>query len=182
MIYAATFILLSIPVILISWKSLKNKMSHGFYRFFSWEAILLLIIFKIEYWFTNPFAFHQIVSWLFLIISLWFALAGTSELKKQGKPTSQRNSPELFTFEKSSKLVDTGIYRYIRHPLYSSLLFLSWGTFLKNTDWIFLPVVILSNIFLYFTALADEKECIRYFGNAYAEYTKRTKRFIPFIF
>lgn len=35
--------------------------------------------------------------------------------------------------------------------------------------------------FLYLTALFDEKECVKYFGNRYREYMKRTKRFIPFI-
>ena len=30
-------------------------------------------------------------------------------------------------------------------------------------------------------AIADEKECIRFFGDAYKAYMKQTKRFIPFI-
>uniref|UniRef100_UPI0032175CFE methyltransferase family protein n=1 Tax=uncultured Draconibacterium sp. TaxID=1573823 RepID=UPI0032175CFE len=176
------FILLSIPILLTSWRSLRKYNSHGFYRFFSWEAILLLFVFKIEYWFIAPFSFHQIVSWFLLFLSLWFVLAGAFELKKKGKPTNIRNNPELFNFEKSSILVKTGIFKYIRHPMYSSLLLLSWGIFFKKPDWILLFAVISANVLLFLTARAEEKECIDYFGKAYTEYMKETKRFIPFIF
>ena len=182
MIYALAFILLSIPIFIISWKSLKTKKSHGFYRFFSWECILILLIFRIRFWFTNPFSFQQIISWILLITSVWFVLAGIISLKKKGRQKNIRNEENLFAFEKTSELVQTGIYKYIRHPLYSSLLLLSLGTYLKKPDLILLPVVILSIVFLYLTARADEKECVNYFGEEYRMYMKESKRFIPFLF
>jgi protein-S-isoprenylcysteine O-methyltransferase Ste14 len=182
MIYPVAFVLLSIPIVIISWKSLKNRNSHGYYRFFSWEAILVLLVFKIEYWFTDPFSIHQVISWILLSISIWFVVAGATALKKRGKQQNIRNEENLYAFEKTSELVQTGIYRYIRHPLYSSLLFLTWGIYLKNPDWILLIVAIFSSLFLFLTAVADEKECIEYFGDEYIEYAKKTKRFIPFIF
>jgi protein-S-isoprenylcysteine O-methyltransferase Ste14 len=45
-----------------------------------------------------------------------------------------------------------------------------------------LLVSLVSTVFLYLTALFDEKECIDYFGTAYREYMKRSKMFIPFLF
>ena len=126
MIYSIAFVVLSIPVLWISWKSLKTKGSHGFYRFFSWEAILVLLIFKIEYWFTNPFSWHQIFSWILLFTSLWFVLAGIITLKKKGRQQNIRQEENLYSFEKTSELVTKGIYKYIRHPLYSSLFLLAW--------------------------------------------------------
>jgi len=167
---------------MISWKSLKDRKSHGFYRFFSWEAMLVLLIFNIEYWFANPFSLHQIISWILLFISIWMVAAGTITLKKYGKQKQIRSKENLYAFEKTSELVQTKIYKYIRHPLYASLLFLTWGTFLKHPDWILLLVAIFASSFLYLTARADEKECIHYFGEAYREYMKKTKRFIPFLF
>lgn len=182
MMYSLAFILLSIPIILLSLKSFRNKKSHGFYRFFSWEAILILLVFKIEFWFSNPFSFHQIISWILLSISLWFVVAGFYTLKTRGKFTSKRNQTDLYQFEKTSELVQTGIYKYIRHPLYSSLLFLTWGIYLKQPDLILLHVAIFASMFLFFTARADEKECINYFGKDYLNYIEKSKRFIPFIF
>ena len=182
MTYLFAFVLLSIPIIIISWKSLKNRKSHGFYRFFSWEAILVLLVFKIEYWFKNPFSVNQIISWILLLISLWLVFAGIFTLKRHGKQKISREEENLYAFEKTSELVKSGIYKYIRHPMYSSLIFLSWGIYLKNPDWILLPVAVISSLFLVLTAIADEKECIEYFGDDYKEYMKNTKQFIPFIF
>jgi len=180
--YAIAFVLLSIPVFLISLKSLKTKGSHGFYRFFSWEAILVLFIFKIKFWFTDPFSWHQILSWILLFVSLWFVFAGIITLKKKGRQQNIRQEENLYAFEKTSELVTTGIYKYIRHPLYSSLFLLAWGIFLKKPDLILLHLTIFASSFLYLTARADEKECINYFGEEYREYMKKTKRFIPFLF
>ncbi len=182
MIYLIAFLLLSFSILIISIKSLKRPGSHGFYRFFSWEAILILLIFKIEFWFSDPYSWNQIISWILLLTSLCFVFGGTITLKKNGKQQNIRNEENLYTFEKTSELVTSGIYKYVRHPLYSSLLFLTWGTYLKNPDWILLFAAIFASLFLYFTARADEKECIRFFGEEYREYMKKTKRFIPFIF
>ena len=76
----------------------------------------------------------------------------------------------------------SGIYRYIRHPLYASLLYLAIGAFLKDVSWISVILLIMAIIALYATARSDEKECIEYFGQEYKEYLKATKRFIPYIF
>ncbi|WP_167608724.1 methyltransferase family protein [Maribellus sediminis] len=180
--YLLAFILVSLPVLLISWKSLKAKGSHGFYRFFSWEAILVLLIFKIEFWFKDPFSWNQIISWILLFSSLYFVLAGTVMLKKKGQQKKERREENLYAFERTSKLVTTGIYKYIRHPLYASLLLLAWGAYLKQPDWILIHITIFASSFLYLTARADEKECIAYFGAEYEDYMKVTKRFIPFLF
>ena len=79
-------------------------------------------------------------------------------------------------------MVTTGIYRFIRHPLYSSLLYLAWGAFFKDLSWFSGILAFLATVFLYLTARADEAECIRYFGSDYLEYRKHTKLFIPFLF
>lgn len=78
--------------------------------------------------------------------------------------------------------MDKGIFKYIRHPLYSSLLFLTWGILLKNATIELSIAALISTIFLYFTAIYDEKECIMFFGNKYIDYMKRSKRFLPYIF
>ena len=176
------FSVLSIPLIIISRKAILKPGSHGFYRFLAWEGILWLAVNNIPYWFTDPFCFRQIISWIFLLWSIFLVIAGIQELKKQGKARDERSGNELYTFEKTTELVETGIYRYIRHPMYSSLLFLAWGIFLKHTGPGLFSISLFTSLFLLETALIDEKECISYFGNSYREYMKRTKRFIPFVF
>ena len=175
------FGILSLPVIFISRRTLFTVKSHGFFRFFSWECILWLFVSNCLFWFDDPFSIRQIFSWIFLFYAVYLVIAGVVLLKRKGKPIKIREEKELFQFEKTSELIDQGIFRYIRHPLYSSLLFLTWGIFLKNTTKSLLFVAVLSSLFLYLTAIFDERECVRYFGNPYCEYMKRTKRFVPFL-
>ena len=176
------FILLSIPLIIISRKNLFEPISHGFYRFWSWECMVLLFSFNYPYWFTDPFSFAQIISWVFLILSAYLVLAGVFMLKSGGKSSKTREDKNLYKFEQTTELVESGIYRYIRHPMYASLLFLTWGICLKNVTTALLTAALLSSIMLYITARLDEKECIQFFGEKYRRYMKKTTRFIPFLF
>jgi len=176
------FGLLSLPLIYLSRPTLFMVKSHGFYRFLSWECILWLLVSDIRFWFVDAFCIRQTFSWIFLFSSVYLVVAGVLLLKKKGRPIKDRMENELFLFEKTSVVIDQGIFRYIRHPLYSSLLFLTWGIFLKHITVPLLFVAMASSQFLYLTAIFDELECIRYFGRKYIRYMKRTKRFIPFIF
>jgi protein-S-isoprenylcysteine O-methyltransferase Ste14 len=176
------FAILSIIAIAVSWRTLFNFRSHGFYRFISWLCIAWLFSTNYRDWFNNPFSIRQIFSWIFLIITSYLVIVGVIFIKKIGKPKNHRNEKSLYQFEQTTELIDKGIFKYIRHPLYSSLIFLTWGIFLKNPTIELLIVTLLSTTFLYLTAIFDEKECINFFGDKYIEYMKRSKRFIPYIF
>lgn len=182
MVKIIIFLLLSIPVIAISRKSIFRPDSHGFYRFFSWECILWLLATNYPYWFTHPFSVFQIISWILLFFSIYLVLAGVMEMKKAGKADKTRTEKELYGFERTTELVETGIFSYIRHPLYSSLLFVTWGILLKNPNLETGITAVLSSLFLFLTAIFDERECVAYFGEKYTAYMKRSKRFVPFIF
>ncbi len=177
-----SFGILSLPVIILSWRTLFSVKTHGFYRFFSWECIIWIFITNVGYWFINPFSIHQVISWIFLFLSVYLVIAGSILLKKEGKPNKNRNEKGLYQFEKTTVLVDSGVYRYIRHPLYSSLIFLTWGIFMKQTIWITFILSFISSAFLFLAAKAEERECQLFFGDQYSAYMKRTKRFIPLLF
>lgn len=142
----------------------------------------LLVSVNFTYWFKDPFSVNQIFSWIFLCYAAYLVLAGTIAMKMKGKPDKSRNDMNLFEFEKTTELVDTGIFKQIRHPLYSSLIFLTWAVYLKNPTLFLFVIALLSTNFLYFTSRYDEKECLDYFGDKYNDYMKRTKMFIPFVF
>lgn len=176
------FIVASIVIAWVSRSSLLNFRSHGFYRFFAWEAIVVLILLNLDYWFYKPFSIHQIVSWLLLITSLFLVIQGFQLLLRVGKPDSKRSDPSLIGIEKTTELVTVGAYRYIRHPLYSSLLFLAWGAFFKHPSWVGISLAVIITFFLTITAKIEEAENIRFFGPAYQNYMKQTKMFIPLLF
>ena len=182
MIKLILFGLLSLLVTIISWRTLFNTKSHGFYRFFSWISMSWLFASNYTYWFVDPFSISQIISWILLIYSAYLVIFGMLLIKKIGKPNSIRNEKNLFGFEKTTELIDNGVFKYIRHPLYSSLIFVTWALFLKNPTMPLFVIALISTNFLYFTSRIDEKECIIYFGDKYKKYMKRTKMFIPYLF
>jgi len=156
------------------WASLKDKRFHGVYRFFSFESILALVLLNAGFWFVNPFQPLQIISWICLAGSLLLAIQGFYLLTKFGQSKGK--------FEDTTSLVAVGVYRYIRHPMYASLILLGWGAFLKNISLGTILLALVNMIALYLTAKTDEKEMRGRFGDEYAAYMKKTRMFIPFIF
>ena len=175
------FIATTVVVTFISRRTILNFRSHGFYRFLAWEAIAALIIWNLPYWFSEPFSTKQFISWILLLASLFVLWQGVSQLR-EAKRSNSRSASELYAFERTSELVISGIYHYIRHPLYASLMYLAWGAFLKDISWISVILILVASVTLFTTARADENECIQYFGDQYKIYMKGTKRFIPFVF
>jgi len=173
----------SLLLVAISWKSLHNPGSHGFYRFFAWEVILVLFIINMNFWFYKPFVWNQIIAWSLLLLCLIPLVFGIRSLRTRGRPAKQREGDSsLLAFEKTTTLVTSGIYQYIRHPLYSSLFLLTWGIFFKAPSWLAFVLAVTSTLFLIATAKADESECTHFFGAPYQEYMQKTKRFIPYLF
>lgn len=166
---------------LLSWRTFRFPGSHGFYRCFAAEALLALIIVKGPAWFDDPFTLRQLVSWLLLLGSLVLAIHGFVLLHRLGKPKATNDQSADFAFEKTTTLIRIGAYKYIRHPLYASLLLGTWGAFLKEVNLVAMLLAAGATAFLVATALAEEKENLTRFGEEYAKYMKTTKRFIPFL-
>ncbi len=180
---ALIFVLGSAVIIYISRKSLTSPQSHGFYRFLAWECILGLFSLNMRFWIDKPLAWNQIIAWTLLFASFVPLGFGVHFLRTQGKAAEKReDDPALYDFEKTTNLVTNGIYKYIRHPLYCSLLLLTWGIFFKHITLTAVTLAVTATVFLVFTAKADEAECIRFFGSQYQDYMKRSKMFIPYLF
>jgi len=120
----ALFLLASVPIVRLSWPSLRNPRSHGFFRCFAFECLLALALLNIGVWFSAPWSPLQIMSWLLLLASAFLALHGFGLLRKIGRPNG--------SIEATTVLVTSGAYKYIRHPLYASLLSFGCGVFLKG--------------------------------------------------
>lgn len=175
------FILATICIVWVSRSSIRNRKYHGFYRFFAWETILVLFLVNMDFWFVDPFSIRQLFAWLFLILSLVLILLGVLTFQRHGKVRQERADPALVGIEKTTELVTVGIYKTIRHPFYSSLLFLGWGIMLKNIGWQSILLVGITTVLLLITAKKEEMENIEFFGGQYQTYMSETKMFIPFI-
>jgi protein-S-isoprenylcysteine O-methyltransferase Ste14 len=80
---------------------------------------------------------------------------------------------------KEHKLVTNGIYKYIRHPLYSfgASLFISFGMMADN--WFMAALGIFTFILMAVRTPKEEANLIAKFGDEYRQYMKHTGRFFP---
>jgi len=173
MLKVIVFAVVSAGIVFVSRASLGKRHSHGSWRFFAFESFLLLTLLNIEVWFRDPFSVHQIISWVLLLFSLILAVHGFYVLLTAGKPKGE--------VENTTVLVTEGAYKYIRHPLYCTLLLGAGGVFFKNPSLFAASLVLATSIFVVATAKTEESENLKKFGANYAVYMKTTKMFIPFL-
>lgn len=172
--------------LLVAWlsrRSLLDRRSHGFYRFFVFEAIVLLLWRNGPHWFEDRYAAHQLVSWGLLFGSLYLLIHSLVLLRVRGGHAPERAQATCanFAFENTANLVQNGLYRLIRHPMYASLLLLSWGVFFKAPGWFEGFLACVASLSLVATARVEERENIHAFGESYRHYIRRSKMFIPYL-
>ncbi|MDP2914189.1 MAG: isoprenylcysteine carboxylmethyltransferase family protein [Candidatus Aminicenantes bacterium] len=161
-------------IIWLSWAvSIRARRYHGIARFFAFESILALFLLNVRVWFHDPWSALQILSWILLSGSILLAAGSISLYLKFAVPRGQ--------FENSTRLVETGIYRFIRHPMYGSLMLLGLGIFLKRVTALTSALAFVVVLALCLTALIEEGEMRARFGEDYTAYRRRTKTFIPFL-
>jgi len=183
MLRVAIFFLASGAILPLSWRALRDLRTHGFYRFFSFESLLALVLLNAPFWFSDPFCARQMAAWLLGAVSIGLAIEGFRLLRVMGRPAPAAVPSANLAFENTTKLVMVGAYRWIRHPLYASLLALGWCAYLKNPLGLgSVALVLVATGSLVATALVEERENVARFGAAYNDYMNRTRRFVPFLF
>ena len=137
------------------------------------SAILMLIISK--YFNKANFSLnqHNQFALFFLIVALIIILISIAKFIKI-KTTISPLKPN-----KTSILVDSGIYKYTRNPMYLGLLLILFSLFfyLKN----FLSFLVLPLFVIYITKnqiLPEEKVLENLFGDQYKKYKNKVRRWI----
>lgn len=88
----------------------------------------------------------------------------------------EKSFPSCITTK--NKGVLRGIYNYIRHPSYYFLSFIVFGTAFCLLNPILIILACINHISIYFFYMLEEKQIAK--DNAYyADYLKKTKRFLP---
>jgi protein-S-isoprenylcysteine O-methyltransferase Ste14 len=77
------------------------------------------------------------------------------------------------------KIIEHGVYRFIRHPIYTGDVLLIAGLELALNSWLVLAVIPLA--LAVFLKAKSEEERLADRLSGYQEYQSRTKRFLPFL-
>lgn len=86
-----------------------------------------------------------------------------------------------YQIKKGHELVMSGIYSYIRHPIYTGIALLLIGGELTAQSYLWISYMALFGVF-YFQGKREEKLLLSHFGKAYKTYMKKSKMLIPFVF
>lgn len=160
-------------------KTKKTKFFIFILRTTSNWASLVIICIQIAGWNVFPLAnryanLAQVIGFLLLVIGFSVAISARNALG-----ANWVNGFE-YQIKQKQTLVTTGIYKYIRHPIYIGLFLVLIGSELVAKSSLFLSFLVMLVPF-YIQAKREEKLLINYFGNAYKKYKRHTKMFIPFI-
>jgi protein-S-isoprenylcysteine O-methyltransferase Ste14 len=78
------------------------------------------------------------------------------------------------------QLVTSGVYRLMRHPMYTAIFLTALAQALLLSNWLAGPSCLLAFLVMLAVRLGrEETMMLNKFGEAYGEYMKRTKRLIP---
>ena len=116
-----------------------------------------------------------VIGAVFLAASLWLFHRSHVDLG--------RNWSVTLEVREGHALVTHGVYRTIRHPMYSALIAYGVGQALVVPNWIAGPSYLVAMLVVFFTRLGPEERLMReQFGAEYDAYRARTKRLLPGIF
>ncbi len=136
-----------------------------------------LLSFLLQGYFTirSAFFFHSpaanIIGLLIIISGLIFAIPALRQFFKT------KNT--IILIKPANSLQTTGIYSLTRNPMYLSLLLLYLGmAFIFGNWWTLFLIPLLVIVILYRIILPEERYLTRAFGEEYAAYKTRVRRWI----
>jgi len=143
-----------------------------------------LIIFPLLYVFTNrlDFADYALPTWASLaagwvgvpvfVIALWLLWRSHADLGRNWSPKLE--------IREGQTLVTQGVFRHVRHPMYTAHWLWAIAQALLLQNWIAGLAMLASFLPLYLLRVVHEEQMmLEYFGEEYRSYMNRTGRVIP---
>ncbi|CAN5129381.1 isoprenylcysteine carboxylmethyltransferase family protein [soil metagenome] len=159
----------------------KAKLAHRYYRLiYNALAILtflpVLLVYRItpltymSSWQGAPVV-GKLVIGLGLIISIR-ALGGYDLAEFLGWPVESKSSA-------SQTLQQSGLLRYVRHPLYSGILLSLLGVWMDRPTWSHLILLLTASLYIRIGIHFEERKLVATFGDAYQHYRQRVPMLLP---
>jgi protein-S-isoprenylcysteine O-methyltransferase Ste14 len=153
------------------------------------ERVLMLIsltgLFLIPAFYTitgipgfADYTFHPLQAWLGVVVLICAVALFFHSHRRLGRSWSV-----TLEIRENHGLVTDGIYRFVRHPMYSAYFLWTLSQALLLPNWIAGPAGLVGFGTLFaFRVRREEQMMLDAFGEPYAAYAARTKRIIPGVF
>ena len=121
------------------------------------------------------YAFRPWMGWVGALLEVAFLALFYESHRQLG-----RNWSVSLQIRDNHHLVTDGLYRYVRHPMYSSFWLWALAQFFLLPNWVAGPAGLVGVAILYFSRVGKEEDMMRQaFGRAYDDYAARTGRVFP---
>lgn len=113
-----------------------------------------------------------------MVLMIWgygqYRFCGRYRIKLGGGGPGLEKPPE--------RLVTSGIYRYIRNPMYLGHIIFLIGLSLTLQSALAALITLGTAIWFHYRVRGDESRLIDIFGDTYLQYMTQSKRWIPYVF
>lgn len=121
----------------------------------------------------HPNFFLQLIGVILTILGMLTAIAARNKLAGNWSST--------IDLKKGHELITTGIYSYVRHPIYLGIGLMGLGALFELQSIIFIFVYVILLIVYWFRIRTEEALMSKVFPKEYLKYKKKVKAVIPFM-
>lgn len=142
-----------------------------------WGIFLVFLAFACVWAYVRPVGFHKstaalVVSMVLAPLSTWLVWGAASHLGKQWRYEA--------ALSEDHELIQTGPYRWMRHPIYASMFGMLTATAAAYTWW---PLWIAGTIFFLagteIRIAAEDRLLAGRFGDVFLSYRSRVRAYLP---
>lgn len=124
---------------------------------------------------SADYGFQPLAGWIGIFVELIFLVVFYESHRQLGK-----NWSVTLEIRDEHKLVTDGLYRYVRHPMYSSFFLWAIAQALLLPNFVAGAAGLVGVAILYISRVSHEEALMRAaFGRAYDDYAAKTGRIIP---
>jgi protein-S-isoprenylcysteine O-methyltransferase Ste14 len=152
-----------------------KKSTSYIFKVFGINIIILLAAIILNY-FNICILFHNhhiaLIGNVIMIMGLSFRITAVRTLREYYTRTLKTIA--------NHKIIDSGLYKYIRHPGYLGLILFWTGAGISSNNYISATIIFVDTLAVYYYRIkSEEKMLVDAFGEDYINYKKRTWRLLP---
>ncbi len=162
----------------------RGRLGGNWYPILYLIGVLFIVNFKFLVRFGIPIGTlgiivfqHTLVQNIFVVILLIVGLV----IAILARRTLAGNWSGQVALKRDHELITTGLYQYVRHPIYTGMLMMILGTALSQGTLGAVIGFLIILLGIFFKLRDEEALMTEHFAEAYASYKQRTKMLIPFV-
>jgi len=141
-------------------------------------TLFFLLIYTLLKTQTGTIKLNQNIHYILIFLGLIIIMFGTY-VNIKGRFNLGRNWANQVKIYNDHTLINQGMYKYLRHPLYASIIWMFYGaSFIYTNLYVFIANTIIFIPFMYYRAKQEEFFLTQNFKN-YKTYQKKVGMFFP---